>query len=79
MMKKYVGLLSVLILFSSCATIQTKMGEVAMKLMTKKEKDFGQIAALGLYQSNMYSPETGITLGSGADWQEGQTLVGVQL
>ncbi len=79
MKKIYVGLFSLIIILSSCATIQTKMGEVAMKLMTKKEKDFGQIAAIGMYQSNMYSPETGITLGAGADWQEGQTAVGVQL
>ncbi len=37
------------------------------------------MAAIGMYQSNLYSTETGITLGSKADWQEGQTAVGIQL
>ncbi len=74
-----VYLLGISMLLMSCATIQTKMGEVAMKFMTKKEKDFTQMAAVGVYQSNLYSKDTGITLGSGADWEEGQTSVGVQL
>lgn len=79
MNKMLAGLVILSLGFMSCATIQTKMGEVAMKVMTKKEKDFSAMAAVGMYQSNMYSPETGVTLGSTVDWVEGQHAVGVQL
>ncbi|HCD53133.1 MAG TPA: hypothetical protein DEQ34_11835 [Balneolaceae bacterium] len=79
-MKKIIaGLIGVSIFLTSCATVQTKIGEVAMKFMTTKEKDLSKISAIGMYQSNMYSTETGITLGSKAEWDEGQNSVGVQL
>ena len=79
MKKIYVGLFSLLIVLSSCATIQTKMGAVALKLMTKKEADFSKMAAIGSYQSNMYAADVGITTLGTEDWLEGENLVGVQL
>ncbi|MEQ9264474.1 MAG: hypothetical protein RLN81_04590 [Balneolaceae bacterium] len=79
MKKIIIGFFGVSLFLASCATIQTKIGQVALKFMTKKEKDFTQMAAIGMYQTNMYSPETGITLGTNADWTEGQNAVGVHL
>lgn len=79
MKKIIIGFFGVSLFLASCATIQTKIGQVALKFMTKKEKDFAQMAAIGMYQTNMYSPETGITLGTNADWTEGQNAVGVHL
>lgn len=69
--------LSVLVL--SCATVQQQIGKVALKLMTKKEADFSNIAAIGQYQANVYATDVGITTLGTEDWEEGENLVGVQL
>lgn len=79
MKKIIIGFFGVSLFLASCATIQNKIGDVALKFMTKKEANFSNIAAIGMYQSNLYSLETGISMGSKADWEEGQNAVGVQL
>ncbi|GAB5407844.1 MAG: hypothetical protein BalsKO_02090 [Balneolaceae bacterium] len=79
-MKKILyGLFGVSILLMSCATVQQQIGKVALKLMTKKEADFNNIAAIGKYQGNIYAPDVGITTLGTEDWEQGENLVGVQL
>ncbi|MEQ9310043.1 MAG: hypothetical protein RLN90_11375 [Balneolaceae bacterium] len=62
----------------SCATVQQQIGKVALKLMTKKEKDFSKIAAIGKYDLNLYSTDVGISMLGTEDWEAGQNAVGVQ-
>lgn len=78
MKKSIVGVLAASLLMLSCATVSQQIGKVALKVMTKKEADLSKIAAIGKYQSNIYSPEVGITTLGTEDWQEGDNLVGVQ-
>lgn len=79
MMKKVIyGLFGVSILLMSCATVQQQIGKVALKLMTKKEKDFSKIAAIGKYDLNLYSTDVGISMLGTEDWEAGQNAVGVQ-
>lgn len=78
-MKKILfSLLGVSLLLMSCATVQQQIGKVALKLMTKKEADFNNIAAIGKYQANIYAADVGITTLGTEDWEAGENLVGVQ-
>tara|TARA_R110000868_G_scaffold1211_1_gene9248 strand:+ start:13842 stop:15482 length:1641 start_codon:yes stop_codon:yes gene_type:complete len=61
----------------SCATVQQQIGKVALKLMTKKEADFNNMAVIGKYQANIYGSDVGITTLGTEDWLEGENLVGV--
>ena len=79
MKKTIVVLASLSILLTGCATVQQQIGKVALKLMTKKEANFSEIAVIGKYQSNIYSSDVGITTLGTEDWLEGENLVGVQL
>ncbi len=78
MKKTIVVLASLSILLTGCATVKSKMGGMVLKIMTKKEADFDKMAAIGLYQSNIYSSDVGITTLGTEDWVEGENLVGVQ-
>lgn len=78
-MKKILfSLFGVSLLLLSCSTIQQQMGKVALKLMTKKEKDFSKIAAIGKYDLNLYSTDVGISMLGTEDWEAGQNAAGVQ-
>src|SRR5690554_1990432 len=79
MKKSLIVLASLAILLTSCASVQQQIGKVALKLMTKKEANFSEIAAIGNYQTNIYSSDVGITTLGTEDWLEGENLVGVQL
>jgi len=79
MFSKRILVLGLASLVLSCATVQQQIGKVALKLMTKKEADFNNIAAIGKYQSNIYAADVGITTLGTEDWEEGENLVGVQL
>ncbi len=79
MLSKRILVMGLSVLVLSCATVQQQIGKVALKLMTKKEADFGNIAAIGQYQTNVYATDVGITTLGTEDWEEGENLVGVQL
>jgi hypothetical protein len=79
MLPKKIMLLGLASLVLSCATVQQQIGKVALKFMTKKEADFNNIAAIGMYQTNVYAADVGITTLGTEDWEEGENLVGVQL
>lgn len=79
MKKSIVVLASLAILLTSCASVQQQIGKVALKLMTKKEANLKEIAVIGVYQSNMYGSDVGITSLGTEDWLEGENLVGVHL
>lgn len=77
-MKNFIySLLGVSLLLMSCATVQQQIGKVALKLMTKKEADFNNMAVIGRYQSNIYASDVGITTLGTEDWEAGENLVGV--
>lgn len=78
-LSKKILILGLATLVLSCATVQQQMGKMALKLMTKKEADFSNIAAIGTYQTNVYASDVGITTLGTEDWIEGENLVGVQL
>ncbi len=78
MRKLVIGFFGVSFLLMSCSTIQQQMGKVALKLMTKKEKDFSKIAVIGSYQRNLYPADVGISTLGTEDWEAGQNAVGVQ-
>ncbi|MBO6525383.1 MAG: hypothetical protein JJ971_16255 [Balneolaceae bacterium] len=78
MKKLLIGFFGVSFLLMSCSTIQQQMGKVALKLMTKKEKDFSKIAAIGKYDLNLYPTDVGISMLGTEDWEAGQNAVGVQ-
>lgn len=79
MLSKKIIVLGLATLVLSCATVQQQMGKMALKLMTKNEADFSNIAAIGTYQTNVYASDVGITTLGTEDWLEGENLVGVQL
>ena len=79
MLSKKIVVLGLASLVLSCATVQQQIGKVALKFMTKKEADFKNIAAIGMYQTNAYAADVGITTLGTEDWEEGENLVGVQL
>lgn len=78
MKKILICLFGVSLFLSSCATVQQQIGKVALKLMTKKEKDFSSIAAIGKYDLNLYPTDVGISMLGTEDWEAGQNAVGVQ-
>ncbi len=78
MKKILIGLFGVSLFLTSCATVQQQIGKVALKLMTKKEKDFSSIAAIGKYDLNLYPTDVGISMLGTEDWEAGQNAVGVQ-
>lgn len=79
-MKKIIlGFFGVSLFLMSCATIQQKMGGLVLKMMTKKEKDFNNIAAIGQYQRNLYPADVGISTLGTENWETGQNSAGVQL
>lgn len=78
MKKIFIGLFGVLLFLTSCATVQQQIGKVALKFMTKKEKDFANIAAIGKYDINLYPADVGISTLGTEDWEAGQNAVGVQ-
>jgi hypothetical protein len=79
MFSKRILVLGLATMVLSCATVQQQIGKVALKFMTKKEADFNNIAAIGMYQTNVYAADVGITTLGTEDWEEGENLVGVQL
>jgi hypothetical protein len=79
MFSKRILVLGLATMMLSCATVQEQIGKVALKFMTKKEADFNNIAAIGMYQTNVYAADVGITTLGTEDWEEGENLVGVQL
>ncbi|MFY0698302.1 MAG: hypothetical protein JXR11_10655 [Balneola sp.] len=79
MFSKKILVLGLATMVLSCATVQQQIGKVALKFMTKKEADFNNIAAIGMYQTNVYATDVGITTLGTEDWEEGENLVGVQL
>ncbi len=79
MLSKKILLLGLATLVLSCATVQQQMGKMVLKFMTKKEADFNNIAVIGGYQTNVAAPDVGITTLGTEDWEEGESLVGVQL
>lgn len=78
MKKILIGFFGVSLFLVSCSTIQQQMGKVALKLMTKKEKDFSQMAVIGKYERNLYPADVGISTLGTEDWEAGQNAVGVQ-
>jgi len=78
MKKILICLFGVSLFLTSCATVQQQIGKVALKLMTKKEKDFSSIAAIGKYDLNLYPTDVGISMLGTEDWEAGQNAVGVQ-
>jgi len=79
MFSKRILVLGLATMVLSCATVQQQIGKVALKFMTKKEADFNNIAAIGMYQTNVYAADVGITTLGTEDWEAGENLVGVQL
>tara|TARA_R110002096_G_scaffold170131_10_gene342256 strand:+ start:25477 stop:27165 length:1689 start_codon:yes stop_codon:yes gene_type:complete len=78
MKKTIVVLASLSILLTGCATVQSKMGGLVLKMMTKKEANFSEMAAIGSYQLNVTPADAGITTLGTEDWLGGENLVGVQ-
>ena len=79
MLSKKILILGLATLILSCATVQQQMGKMVLKFMTKKEADFSNIAVMGGYQINVTAPDVGITTLGTEDWEEGETVVGVNL
>lgn len=75
MKNKALIVFSGLLLLAGCA----QMGQLALKLMTSKEKDLTKMATVGLYQSNLYSFDIKtMTTDQLKESHEGQSMVGVQ-
>ena len=79
MLSKRILVVGLSVLVLSCATVQQQIGKVALKLMTKKEADFSNMAVIGQYQTNVHATDVGITTLGTEDWEEGENLVGVLL
>lgn len=75
MKNKALIILSGALLLAGCAQI----GQLALKLMTSKEKDLTKMATVGIHQSNWYSSDIKtMSTSSLKENPEGKSMVGVQ-
>ncbi len=75
-MKRISTLILLGLVIASCAQI----GNIALKLMTAKERDLSNMAGIGYYIVNNYGAETGVTMGSSDDgfMEGGKNYIGIQ-